>query len=103
MHSTLTQSGESYMFKLKPTLLSPRWTAVAFLAVAALAFGTPSARADVITFNLDTPNTAISGFTGPYGTVTVDRTSTTTATITLTSLTNSGNIYLFGDGSTIAL
>jgi len=35
--------------------------------------------------------------------VLVNRTTTTTATITFTSLINSGNIYLFGDGSTVAV
>jgi len=50
---------------------------------------------------LDTGNSAISGFTGPYGSVSVDLTSSTTATITFTSLTNAGNIYLFGDDGSV--
>jgi len=63
-----------------------------------LAFAT-GVLADTFTSTLDTGNSAISGFTGPYGSVSVDLTSSTTATITFTSLTNAGNIYLFGDGS----
>jgi len=59
------------------------------------------ASADMITFNLDTGNSAISGFTGPYAKVTVNRTSTTTADIIYQSLTNSGNIYLLGDGGSV--
>ncbi len=54
------------------------------------------ASADTISFNLGTGNSAISGYPGPYATVTVDLTSSTTADITFTSLTNSGNIYLLG-------
>jgi hypothetical protein len=40
---------------------------------------------------------------GPYATVDVTRTSSTTATIVFTSDTNTGNIYLMGDGSTAAV
>jgi hypothetical protein len=64
----------------------------AFLALVAL----PSA-ADTITFDLTVGNSGgISGFTGPYQMVTVDRTSATTATITFDSLDNGGNTYLMG-------
>ena len=73
------------------------------MLVALLALGITSARADIISFNLDTGNSAISGFTGPYATVTIDRTSSTTATITFDSLTNGGNIYLLGDGGTVGI
>ncbi len=66
-----------------------------------LTFGAPRASADTISFTINTPNTAISGFTGPYATVTVNRTSTTMATITFTSDTAAGNIYLMGDGSSV--
>jgi protein with PEP-CTERM/exosortase system signal len=59
--------------------------------------------ADTITFDLTTGNSAISGYPGPYASVLVNRTSTTTATITFTSLTNSGRIYLFGDGSSVGV
>jgi hypothetical protein len=58
------------------------------------------AHADIINFNLSIGNAAISGFTGPYAQVTIDLTSSTTADLTFTSLTNSGNIYLMGDGGT---
>jgi hypothetical protein len=62
------------------------------------------ASADFI-FNLDTGNTAISGFTGPYAQVDVALDSTQTiATITFTSLTNlSGDIFLMGDGGSVAV
>jgi len=68
-----------------------------------LTLGAPCASADLFTFDLTAGNSAISGFAGPYAIVTVDRTSSTMATITFTSLTNSGNIYLMGDGGTVAV
>jgi hypothetical protein len=55
------------------------------------------------TYLLSDGNSAISGFTGPYGSVDVHLDSSTTATITFTSDTVGGNIYLFGDGSTAAV
>jgi hypothetical protein len=71
-------------------------------ALAGMAWGGP-ARADIITFDLTAGNSAISGFPGPYEQVVVNRTSSTTATITFTSLTNAGNIYLMGDGGTVGV
>jgi hypothetical protein len=62
-----------------------------------------AARADVINFDLGTGNTAINGYTGPYASVQVDLTSSTMATITFTSLTNSGNIYLMGGAGAAAV
>jgi hypothetical protein len=50
-----------------------------------LTLGVPRAFADSITFDLTNPNPAISGYTGPYATVTVTLTSATTATITITA------------------
>lgn len=71
------------------------------LFVALLLVCPTAVLADTFTSTLDTGNSAISGFTGPFGTVSVDLTSSTTALITFTSLTNSGNIYLFGDGGSV--
>src|SRR5215469_3975027 len=67
----------------------------AFASVFALALGVVAvpARADLI-FNLDTGNSAISGFSGPYASVDVHLIDTTHATVEFKSLTNSGNIYL---------
>ncbi len=61
------------------------------------------ASATPFNFDLNTPNTAINGFTSPYATVTVDLTTSTTATITFTSKVVGGNIYLMGDGGTVAV
>jgi hypothetical protein len=78
-----------------------KYIAAVLIAIAGL--GLQQAKADTFSFNLSAGNPAISGFPGPYATVTVNRTSTTTATITFTSLTAAGNIYLFGDGSSVAV
>ena len=67
-----------------------------------MGFTVEPAKADFI-FNLSTGNPAISGLPGPYATVDVNLVDATHATITFTSLTNSGNIYLFGDGSTVGV
>jgi hypothetical protein len=71
------------------------------IAIAGL--GLQQAKADTFSFNLSNPNTAISSYPGPYASVLVNRTSTTSATITFTSLTAAGNIYLMGDGSSVAV
>jgi len=65
-------------------------------AVAILSLGPTSAFADAIVYNLTTPNSDLSSFTGPYEQVTVNRTDATHATITFDSLTNGGDIYLMG-------
>ena len=49
--------------------------------VAALVLGATSAYADTITYTLTTGNSGISGTPGPYGTVLVNRTDSTHATI----------------------
>ena len=79
-----------------------KWAVVTACA-GFMAFTVQPAKADTITYSLTTGNPAISGYPGPYASVLVDRTSTTTATITFTSLTNSGRIYLFGDGSSVGV
>jgi hypothetical protein len=69
----------------------------------AAALGSASiARADTISFDIGSLNLA-GPFPGPYEHVVVDRTSSTTATITFTSLTNGGFIYLMGDGGTVGV
>jgi hypothetical protein len=79
-----------------------RTITMATVAASAILAATQGARADVVSFTLTTPNSALSGFPSPYTQVQVNRTSTTTATLTFTSLTNSGNIYLMGDGGSVA-
>jgi hypothetical protein len=74
------------------------------MAVVAVACWFPGqAAADLFGFDLVAGNAAIAGFPGPYASVDVNRTDSTHATITFTSLTNSGNIYLMGDGSSVAV
>jgi hypothetical protein len=50
-----------------------------------LTLGVPRVSADTISFDLSVPNDKISGYLGPYASVTVDRTSSTSATITFTA------------------
>jgi hypothetical protein len=68
----------------------------ALLLVAAS--GARAVPIDSTQYQLTVGNPGISGYSGPYGTVTVDLTSNTTATITFSSNTVGGNTYLFGDG-----
>jgi hypothetical protein len=77
---------------------------ITFASAFALALGIAAmpARADLI-FNLGTGNSAISGFPGPYATVDVHLVDSTHATVEFTSLTNSGNIYLMGDGGSVGV
>jgi protein with PEP-CTERM/exosortase system signal len=76
-----------------------KYIAAALVAVAGL--GLQQAKADTISFDLGAGNAAISGFPGPYAHVVVDRTDATHATITFTSLTNSGRIYLMGGAQAV--
>ncbi|HWX16428.1 MAG TPA: PEP-CTERM sorting domain-containing protein [Chthoniobacterales bacterium] len=84
-------------------MINPTKWAIAIACIGFIAFTVQPAKADSITFDLTTGNLAISSFHGPYANVLVNRTSTTTAVITFTSMTNSGNIYLIGDGSSVAV
>jgi len=69
--------------------------AAAAIALAAALLSAPAA-ADTISFDITTGNAALGPFPGPYQSVTVDRTSPTTATITFDSLNNGTDIYLMG-------
>jgi hypothetical protein len=75
------------------TMFRPRnFSALLLAAAVALTFGACRASADSIVYDLTTVN--ISGFTGPFVQVTVNRTDSTHATITFDSLTNGGFTYL---------
>src|ERR1043166_6840042 len=76
-----------------------KYLAAVLIGIAGLGF--QQAKADTYSFNLNAIN--IPGYTGPFVNVSINRTSSTTATVTFTSLNNSGNYYLMGDGSTVAL
>jgi hypothetical protein len=77
-----------------------KYIAAVMIAVAGL--GLHQAKADVFTSSLNQGNTGISGFTGPFGTVTVTLIDPTHASITWTNNTVNGNTYLFGDGGAVA-
>ena len=76
-----------------------KYIAAVLIAIAGLGLQ----QANAFTSDLNAGNSAISGFTGPYGTVTITLVNNTTATVTFTSNTVAGNIYLFGDGGSVAL
>ena len=80
-----------------------KYVAAVLIGIAGL--GLQHARADTVTYYLTFGNTPYAGpyYAGPYASVAVNRTSTITATITFTSLTAGGNIYLMGDGSSVAV
>lgn len=79
-----------------------KYSAAGLVAIAG--FSLQQAKADTSSFNLSVGNSAISPtYPGPYVSVTVNRTSSTVATITFTSLTASGNAYLMGDGGSVAV
>jgi len=74
---------------------------LATFAVAALCAVPFAASADIITFDIGTGNTALSGFTGPYQSVTVDLTSATEAMITFNALSNGTNLYRMGGAQAV--
>jgi hypothetical protein len=89
-----------YKLKIRTSFLK----AIFVLAGAlCLLFCPVSSKADTVTYTLTTGNSGLAGFTGPFAQVTVEWTSSTTANITFTSLTNGGYIYLMGDGSSAAV
>jgi len=68
-------------------------SAAGFLALALVAI---PAQANI--YSLDTPNAALSGATGPYGTVTVTRTGNNTASLSFDALSG----FTFGGAQAIA-
>ncbi len=74
-----------------------------FAAILLLSFAVPNAFGDLISFDLTTPNSALGCCAGPYATVTVDRASDTTATVTFDSLTSGGYLYLLAGAQAVDL
>jgi PEP-CTERM motif len=71
------------------------------VALSALSFTAP-ANATIIE-SISTPNSALSGLTGPYAQVSISRVDNNTANIVYTSLTTNGVTFLMGDGGTADL
>jgi hypothetical protein len=80
------------------TMKKLKFIAPVLIAVACL--GLQQAKADMFSFDLNSAN--IAG-TGPFVNVNINRTDSTHATFTFTSLTNNGNIYLMGAQGAVAL
>jgi hypothetical protein len=73
--------------------------AVILAALDAFVSGIPAAHAGVLdstNIAIGAPNTGLGEFAGPFANLRIDLTSTTTADVTYTSLTNGGYIYLLG-------
>jgi hypothetical protein len=79
---------------------------IAAVVIAIAGLGLQQAKADVFNFQLSSGNTALTGggFTGPYANVSVTTNGTNVAFTSLTQ-TVGGNtyVYLFGDGSSVAV
>jgi hypothetical protein len=69
---------------------------IAPILMGVACFGLQQVKADNFSFDLDSGNSAISGSTGPYARVSINTTGSNTATVTFTSLSNGGNMYLMG-------
>ena len=78
------------------------WAAGAVVGLLGILLATSPASADFV-FDFGIGNSGLSGYAGPYAQADIHLDSGTSATITFTSYTNSGNIYLFGDGGSVAL
>jgi hypothetical protein len=77
---------------------------LAAVLIAIAGFGLQQANAiTMFTSSLNQGNSAISGFAGPYGNVTVVLMSSTTAIVAFTNNTVAGNTYLFGASGAVAL
>src|SRR5438552_2733139 len=74
---------------------------IAAVVIAIAGLGLQQAKA--FESDLTVGNTAISGFAGPYGYVSITLVNSTTATVTFTSNTVAGNAYLFGGHGAVDL
>jgi hypothetical protein len=83
----------NYMNKIK-------YIAAVLIGLAGLSL--QQAKADT-SYTLSQGNDAISGFAGPYAFANVHLVDSTHATVTFTSNTVAGNIYLLGDGGSVAV
>jgi hypothetical protein len=72
---------------------------IAPILIAVACLGLQHAKADTITYTLTTSNSPGTLGTGPFGTAHVDRTSSTTATITFTAASG----YLFVNGGAVGV
>lgn len=80
-----------------------RFTRWALLLLLACALAALPAVADTMMYTLNNPNTALSTYAGPYGTLTVTLDNSTTATISIVNNTVGPNTYLFFDSSAFGL
>src|SRR5215510_16384441 len=72
-----------------PLLLGLIWASV---------IGIPVAAADSISYDIETGSVGLSGYSGPFVNLNVNRTDSTHATFTYTALTSLGGTYLYTMG-----
>src|SRR5262245_27319255 len=75
----------------------------AFMLTVGVILSGSRVSAELITFDLLSPNAAISGYPAPLANVSVNRTDSTHATVTFQTYATGGYQYVMGDGSTVAL
>jgi PEP-CTERM motif len=73
-----------------------KFLGIALVLALTLTWGVGNAMADSITYTIDNPGSALSGFAGPYATVTVNLIDSTNAAITFNASTMAGVTFLMG-------
>lgn len=74
------------------------------LATGLLALSmTASAFADLISYDIGVPNSALTAYPAPYATMSIDRTSSTTASVTFNALSTAAYDYLLGGQNVVDL
>jgi PEP-CTERM motif len=63
----------------------------------------PCANADTISYEMDIGSAELTGYSGPYASLTINLINSTTAEVTFTSDTNGGYIYLMGGNGAVLL
>lgn len=76
---------------------------LSFTALSVAALAVQQARADMITYDLTAADITVAGDSGPFVSVQIDLTSSTTATITFTSLVSGSDVNLLGGPSAAAI
>jgi PEP-CTERM motif len=90
------RSSERYTSNNSKERIMRKFRGIALVLALAVTCEVGNAMADTITYTIDTPGSGLSGYTGPYATVTVNLVDSTNATITFNSSTTAGITYLMG-------
>ena len=91
------------MIKNKPPMNKLKYIAAVLISIAGLGLHQAQATAIPFTSIINDGNDALNGFSGPFVQMGISLVNSTTATVTFTSLTNGGNIYLMGGVNAVVL